>query len=104
MTLRWLEGVEANPHNTFLTRRYRATTGSPAVGLYTGRSGGHCLRDTTAVLYTPSLSDTSPEHDEWVVGFALKMEYNSGVGSPIDTQIAGIEFITNTNISPAAQI
>ena len=104
MTLRWLEGVEANAHATFIERKYRSTTGTPSLGLFQGRGGGHCLRDNIAVLYTPSLSSTSPEHDTWVVGFAFKVDDNSGAGTPTDTQICGIEFITNTDATPAAQL
>lgn len=104
MTLRWIEGVEANAHATHIERKYRAVTGSPTIGLFQGRSGQHCLRDNIAVLYTPSLSSTSPEHDTWIVGFAFKMNDNTGAGTPSDTQIAGIEFITDTDASPTAQL
>jgi len=104
MTLRWLEGCESDQHTTFLERKYRSTTGSPAVGFLQGRGGFTCLRDNACVLYTPTLSDSTPEHDTWVVGFAFKIEKNGGAGFPSDTQIAGIEFITNTDVSPTAQL
>lgn len=104
MTLRWIEGIEGDAHNTFIERKYRAATGSPAVHTTFGRGGGGCLRDNIATLYTPSLSSTSPEHDEWIIGFAFKVEDNTGDGFPSDSEFCGIEFITNTDISPTAQL
>lgn len=104
MTLRWLEGAESNANTTFLERKYRSVTESPAVGFFYGRGGFHCIRDNRCQLYTPSLSDTSPEHDTWVVGFAWKMDENDGDGLPTDTQFAGLEFLTNTDASPTTQL
>lgn len=107
MTLRWLEGGESNGHTTFLERKYRTTTGTPVLGLNQGRSGqlgDHCLRNTAAILYTPSLSSASPETDTWIVGFGIKVDDNTGAGSPADSEFCGIEFITNTDVSPADQL
>lgn len=104
MTLRWMEGVEGDKHATFIERKYRAVTGAPAVSATLGRGGTGCIRDNIATFYTPSLSSTSPEHDTWIVGFAFKVEDNSGAGTPSDTEFCGLEFITNTDVSPTAQL
>jgi hypothetical protein len=105
MTLRWIEGVEGNEHATHIARKYRVITGAWGVGLNQGRGPlTNCMRDNSGTGATPSLSDTSPEHDTWVIGFAFKVDDNTGAGSPSDTQIAGIECITNTDVSPAAQL
>jgi hypothetical protein len=105
MTLRWIEGVEGNEHATHIERKYRAVTGSLSIGLNQGRSPlTNCLRDNSGTGATPSLSDTSPEHDTWVIGFAFKVDDSSSAGTPTDTQITGIECISNTDVSPAAQV